>query len=308
MAQNIVQKRHRVKSNISNVYPDDHGISFKVKIIEGKEFKSNNPWINRNISFINGVPFVAYGFWFGGVMLGERKKVYDQLIANIGPPFYLITVANVSDFESLDHPFNPLVKYTLKNKKGLSGNHLSDYFRNYISYHYGGAYHDIKIRLKHQSISKYWKIFEDPNIWVVGMPNLLGGAGDDEIFEHILKNEGDNTDLVLFKNGKWNEENMVDSKLICNGGWIARPKTKLFEKINSFIEIRLNSASEMIKKHQVPNFSRCCPKKEVLGYPISWTALQGKIFHPYQLVYFSHIDRSMIRYETALYRHNSEDT
>ena len=271
-----------------------------------------NPWVDRNVSYINGVPYVAYGFWFGGKMLGEREKVYKQLAANIGPPFYLITIDNISDFESQEHPFNPTVKYTLENKKGLSGNHLSDYFRQYISYHYGGAYTDIKLRLKYQSISNSWNIFKDPNIWVVGMPNRLGGAGDIEIFEYIKKHEGNNTDLKLFKDGKWDEGNMVDSKLLCNTGWISRPKNKLFEKVNKFVEMRLEKLFAMVKIHPVYNFSRCCPEMnssipQILGYPVKWTSLQGNVFHPYQLVYFSHINRSMARYKNAFYMHNSEN-
>ena len=245
--------------------------------------------MKRNISYINGVPYVAYGFWFGNEMQGVRKKVYEQLVANIGPPFYLITIANISDFESYKHPFNPAVKYTLKYKNGMSGIHLADYFRTYISYHYGGAYHDIKLRLKTQSISKYWDIFEDSNIWVVGMPNLEGGAGDQEVFDYILKNEGNNTDLMLTKDGEWDYRNMIDSKLICNGGWIARPRTLLFKKINMFVEIRLDSKFKLIRKHPVPHFSRCCQRNEVHGYPLGWTDIQGNVFHPYQLVYFSHI-------------------
>ena len=240
-------------------------------------------------------------------MLGERAKVYLQLIANIGPPFYLITIDNISDFESPDHPFNTAVKYTLKYKKGLSGNHLADYLRTYLSYHYGGAYHDIKLRLKTQSISKYWDIFEDPNIWVVGMPNLMGGAGDQEIFEYIMKNEGNNTDLMVSKDGKWNEDNMIDSKLICNGGWIARPKSTLFKKVNHFVEMRLNGVFRKIQANPVHNFSRCCLRNEVSGYPLNWTSIQGQVFLPYQLVYFSHINRSMQRYEKSLYRHDSEN-
>ena len=240
-------------------------------------------------------------------MKGEREKVYKQLVANIGPPFYLITIENISDFESPEHPFNPVVKYTLKYKKGLSGNHLADYFRTYLSYHYGGAYHDIKLRLSNQSISRYWEIFKDSNIWVIGMPNLQGGAGDPEIFEHILRHEGNGSDLMLTKDGKWDYRNMVDSKLICNGGWIARPKTTLFKKVNNFVEMRLDGRFKMVQTHPVHGFTRCCQKNEVPGYPIFWTAIQGTIFHPYQLVYFSHINRSMERYTTALYYHDTEN-
>ena len=78
------------------------------------QYSTHNPWTKRNISYINGVPYVAFGFWFGGRMHGERAKVYKQLRANIGPPFYLITIDNISEFEAPKHPFNPAVKYTLK--------------------------------------------------------------------------------------------------------------------------------------------------------------------------------------------------
>ena len=240
-------------------------------------------------------------------MQGERENVYRNLATNIGPPFYLITTDNISDFENPKHPFNPTVKYTLKHKKGLSGNHLADYFRQYISYHYGGAYHDIKLRLKTQSISKCWDIFEDPNIWVVGMPNLLGGVGDLEVYDYILRHEGNNTDVMLTKDGKWDDSNMIDSKLICNTGWIARPRNTLFEKVTYFLEMRLAKLFPKIQIHPVQNFSRCCLNNEVPEYPVGWTEVQGNVFHPYQLVYFSHINRSMPRYENTWYRHITED-
>ena len=88
-------------------------------------------------------------FWFlvRKKILGNRLKVFYELAKNIGPKFILITQENVEQFDHAIVKFHPAVKYTLKNKKGLSGNHLSDYLRVYISYYYGGAYHDIKINL-----------------------------------------------------------------------------------------------------------------------------------------------------------------
>ena len=71
--------------------------------------------------------------------------------------------------------------------------------------------------------------------------------------------------------------------------------------------MRLDSRFKMIQTHPVHDFTRCCQKNEVPGYPIFWTAIQGTIFHPYQLVYSSHIDRSMERYTTALYKDDTEN-
>lgn len=97
-------------------------------------------------------------------MEGNRAKAYEELGVNLGTKFVLITEKNISEFEVEEHPFHPAVKYTLKWKKGLSGNHISDYIRIYMSYYFGGAYNDIKLRLKHQSIAECWDVFKDPNI------------------------------------------------------------------------------------------------------------------------------------------------
>ena len=95
---------------------------------------SHNPWNGRGIAYNNGVPFVTYGFWFGDKMQGNRLRVFEQLKANVGTPFVLITQVNITEFELKEHPFHPVVRHTLQHKKGLSGNHMSDYFRIYIAY------------------------------------------------------------------------------------------------------------------------------------------------------------------------------
>ena len=128
------------------------------------------------IVYKNGVPFVTFSFWFGDKMKGDRIQAFEQLKANAGTPFVLITEDNITDFELNEHPFHPAARYTLQHRKGLSGNHMTDYFRNYFSYHYGGAYHDIKLRSKTQSIAECWKVFKDYNVWLVGMEEIQGGV------------------------------------------------------------------------------------------------------------------------------------
>ena len=112
-------------------------------------------WYGRGIVQRNGVPFVTYGFWFGTAAAGpsgKRQEALKLMAENLGTPFLLLTQNNVTDFQLPDHPFHPVVKYTLENGQGLSGPHLADYLRFYFAFHYGGAYHDIKPRIKSQSI------------------------------------------------------------------------------------------------------------------------------------------------------------
>ena len=121
-------------------------------MVSTKRSDSTNLWRANGISFRNGVPFVTYSFWFGDQVRGKRKEALESFKENIGTPFWLFTQENISDFELANHPFHPAAKYTLENNVGLSGVHLSDYLRHYFSYHFGGAYHDIKPRTKSQSI------------------------------------------------------------------------------------------------------------------------------------------------------------
>ena len=267
--------------------------------------EENNPWLNRGIVYNNGVPFVTYGFWFGE-MKGNRLHNFQQLKNNIGTPFVLITKENIFDFEVTKYPFHPSVKYTLKNKQGLSGVHLSDYFRNYIAYHFGGGYHDIKLRLKTQSIASCWEFFNSSNVWVVGMPSVGGFAGDTYTKDYIMMHEN-TTELVGSEDGKWDCRNSEEKNVLGNGAWVSRPKNDIFKKVNALAEIRLSSWFETIKSHPVINFKRCCEHGEVKGYPVPWAALHGRILHPYEALYRSHIIRKMPRYQFAAYRDKSEN-
>ena len=184
---------------------------------------------------------------------------------------------------------------------------MADYFRIYISYHFGGAYHDIKLRLKTQSIADCWNLFNDTDIWVVGMPNIGGVSGAEKVKQYILENEINGTDLIISKDGKWDKKNSNEKNLVGNGAWIARPMTEIFQKVNAFAEKRLDRWFEKIKEHPVLHFARCCQKGEVPGYPVYWSAILGDIFHPYQAVYLSHVHRGMPRYQSAAYQDKSEN-
>ena len=185
---------------------------------------------------------------------------------------------------------------------------MSDYFRNYFSYRYGGAYHDIKSRSPTQSIAECWNVFKDPNIWVVGMPEIQGGVDSYnlDVADYIKQQELYQPDIRKTKAG-YRDANFNFSALVSNGAWVARPETPLFKKVNSYAERRLDGWLDRIKLHPVPNFKRCCLHGETPGYPVGWTALQGTIFHPYQAVYHSHISRSMPWFNMKLYTDKSEN-
>ena len=123
------------------------------------------------------------------------------------------------------------------------------------------------------------------------MPELRPGVigGDGEVHAHIMKDsevKAGKTDFVLSSDGKWNNEiNSNWKELASNGGWVARPKTRLMEKSLTFIEMRLTKHQKSVQEHPVPNFKRCCLKGEVKGYPLGWTSVCGDIFHSFQAVY-----------------------
>ena len=220
----------------------------------------------------NGVPFITYGFWSGAQMQGARLNAFNSLKQNIGTPFTLITEENIFDYQVENQPFHSVVRYTLENKKGLSSNHLSDYFRNYISLHHGGAYHDIKD--SQGSIAHCWDKFSNPDVWIVGMP----------------------------------PGSFKSSILTGTQRFIARPQTKLFKNIVRDIHTKLDQCEDLIIKHPVKNFKRCCQNGEVTGYPIQWAGLHSKFFHKYQRMYKEHVNQSMFRYPTVKkYRNQSEN-
>lgn len=211
----------------------------------------------------NGVPFLTYGFWFGSPMQGARLNAFNSLKKNVGTPFTLITEENIFDYQVNNKPFHSVVKYTLKNRKGLSSNHLSDYFRDYISLQHGGAYHDIKD--SQGSLAHYWDEFADPDVWIVGM-----------------------------KPGSFESSFLTGTQR-----FIARPHTKLFKNIVRDIHFELSRLEDSIIKHPVENFKRCCQNKEVPGYPIRWAGLHSTFFHKYQKMYKDHVNQSMFRYPVA---------
>ena len=60
--------------------------------ISGQQYQHKHPWMEKNISAINGVPFVIYGFWFGTPMKGNRKKQFETMKANIGIPKLIASI------------------------------------------------------------------------------------------------------------------------------------------------------------------------------------------------------------------------
>lgn len=295
----------------------------------------------------HGVPFVTYAIWVGGEpMKGNRLEAFNCLKENIGTPLTLLTMENIFNFEVKDHPFHPIVKYTLEKGEGLSGVHLSDYFRNYISFHHGGAYQDIKPRK--ESIAHCWDEFSDPNIWLIGEPTepewknlvaahklksgnfLLDESSDAEIkacmdriksgeistnhdYKKINLSEGFDQDRHLkinyakmFKPKGQSEKSLVkniDCCITSNTGHIARPQTKLFEKILTHAELILDAVEGKVKKSPIKNFIRCCRRNEKKEhspypwYPLGWEMIWGDIKNPYESLYCSHISHKLPKRE-----------
>lgn len=239
--------------------------------------KQNNKKIQR---FTNTYPpKICWIFWFGDEMNDKRKKNLELIKKNIGLKVIFVTEKNIQQY--LKWKVHPAVKY-------LSGIHKADYFRIYFLLHYGGAYTDIK--LIDDNWSKYYKHFENPNIWVLGMP-----AYYDEIASPPMND---------FKGGSFGPLREYHKKLIHPGFYIARKNNEYLKKVHNKQNSILQKHYKALKKYPAPD-QRCCTNyssEEVLNepskYPLRWAEILGEIVHKYGVVYHKHVKKSIKRIST----------
>ena len=118
------------------------------------------------------IPHILWTFWFGGNITndfahGSRSNNLERLIAGLESKIdhRHITSENLHLINVPNHPIHPQIFLPY-----LSGIHKSDYMRNYVMYHYGGAYADIK----ENTMLTWSPYFEDvlPNTWVYGQQEI----------------------------------------------------------------------------------------------------------------------------------------
>lgn len=233
------------------------------------------------LTYKNDVPFVVWAFWAGKDMEGNRKLSFETLRNNIGVPVFLVRPENWRALELKVAPFHPALKY-------LSVVHQSDYIRIYLMHHYGGAWHDVKAT--EVNISACWDTFKNPQIFMVGKPEVANGPA-----------------AVFNEEGKW----MPDyyRELISVTSWIAKKQTPLSKNLFDAVNTLLDHHFETLKKHPARHpRERALKGKKPLSrfierlsnrisgrssnYPLPWTVF-GNLFHPINLKYKDHIDRNL---------------
>jgi len=230
------------------------------------------------IKKVNGVPFVIWCYWSGSSMNENRLLSLDLLVKNIGVPVFLINETNLKQIEIPNHPFHRAFPY-------LSAVHQSDYIRIYLLQHYGGGWHDIKATKV--SFKDVWSEFINPNIYLIGRQERVGGPA-----------------AVFDEEDRWMPDFWQD--LISVTSWVGRSDTKLSQAMLLEIEKLLDRNFELLKKYPAKH----AREKKVIGktfisksivkfrnlltgrnnnYPLPWTVF-GNIFHPLNYKFKDHVN------------------
>jgi hypothetical protein len=215
------------------------------------------------------VPEIMWVFWFGPEMSENRARAFSTMKQILEVPIILVDKDNLESF--LKWPVHPGLEY-------LSGNHKSDYFRVYFMYHYGGAYSDIKHHK--ESWRKYWAEFRDPEVWMVGVPEIRGAFG--------------------VKPGVTYPPDYHE-KMISNGFMIARGRNKFLEEVHRLQNEDLDTRLPQLIEHPSPDSGRCCPInaegypiRDPEGYPIRWAELMGELMAFVGQDYYQHFKRIIV--------------
>lgn len=229
----------------------------------------------------NGVPKVIWCYWAGGPMNESRTKSFEVLLANIGVTVCLVNRENVTDFVQTKKPLHPAFGY-------LSAVHQSDYLRAYLLHFYGGGWHDIKATL--MNYEKVWDSFSDPNIHLIGKPEVKGGPA-----------------RVFDQEGRW----MPDfwQELVSAIAWVGRPSTPLSHALLQNMEAHLDANFELLKQNpgvhpREKKLEARNPLTKIIktmefrmkgknpNYPLQWTFF-GDFFHPLNYKFKNHISTQL---------------
>ncbi|HMR18863.1 MAG TPA: hypothetical protein PKA53_06165 [Sphingobacterium sp.] len=229
------------------------------------------------LSYRHAVPYTLWCYWEGDPMSGNRLTSFEYLQQNIQVPICLLTPDNLHLFIKPEHPFPDSYQH-------LSIVHRSDYVRAYMLYHYGGGWHDIKAT--EVSYANVWKEFENPEIWIVGKPEIAKGAAK-----------------AYTGDGSYVPDHY--KRLIAVPAWVGRPHTALAKDILDGIENLVTYHAQELKKYPAkhPRDKKIVTKSRIkrlftrikfryqgksTRYPLEWT-LFGNVFHPVILKYNQHV-------------------
>jgi len=204
-------------------------------------------------------PRVLFVLWTGHNEMSEARRAGVEAIRRINADLEvrLVTPDNLDEHLVPDHPLHPA--YEL-----LSLVHRSDYLRCYLMHHVGGGYTDVK--RPHHPWSPVWAEFEDPEVWMVGQPEV-------------------DSDLVANLHGRLGRDvRQQFARLSINSSFVMRPRTPLTAEWYDEVQRRMDYYSRDLER-----FPAVDPMGTSGGYRVTWIALQSQVLHPLQLKHLSHV-------------------
>ena len=215
------------------------------------------------------LPRRVFVVWTGeNPMSPNRLRNLERLRSTIGLPVEVVTPETLDRWVVAGHPLHPVYEH-------LSLVHRSDYLRAYLLHHHGGGYCDLKAPL-HSWTPAFEAMQADPSIWITGFRELSSA-----MVSRLPGRLG--LDLALHHRS-----------LVGMGAFLVRSHTPLTAEWLAEVERRLDYFEPQAVEY--PGGIR----GEVVGYPVSWTDLLGKVLHPLQLKYLDHIrvdDRLLLEFE-----------
>ncbi len=204
------------------------------------------------------LPRRVFVIWTGeNPLTPNRERNLEQLRSRLGVPVELVTPQNLDEWLAPDHPLHDAYQH-------LSLVHRSDYLRAYLLHHHGGGYCDIKAPLV-SWLSAFDRIEADPDAWLASYQELNASSA-----VRLAGRLG--VDIA-----------MHHRRLVGMGGMLARSHTPFTAEWLREVERRLDYFAPQVQ--EFPGGVR----GDVVGYPVSWTDLLGKIYHPLQLKYLDHV-------------------
>jgi len=224
--------------------------------------------MDRGVEFIDrDVPKVIWTF-FGGPLSENRAKgleMIDDYALKRGLKHIHVTFDNIHDFEAAE--WHPVFEDSLgANEKGLpkllSGDHISDYFRAYIGYYFGGWYSDVKPLREEVDVLDYLENMAAADKSLTGFVEELGGVGYSRWAAEMV-------------GAPIEEVHASRDRLISNGAFGTRPGSVIFSDLVDINDEHLTRVEETLRQHPAVEW-RCCQDAE---YPIEWANLFGNILH-----------------------------
>lgn len=206
----------------------------------------------------SALPRRVFAAWTGDNDLTPvRAANLERMRETLGVPVELVTPDTLGEWVVEGHPIHPAYEH-------LSLVHRSDYLRAYLLHHHGGGWSDIK-EPRTTWVPYFSRMELDGQAWLMSYRELTAAS--------VARLPGRlGFDLA-----------MHHPRLVGCGSMICRSHTPFTGEWLRQVDRLLDYFGPQAADY--PGGTR----GEVVGYPVSWTDLLGKVYHPLQLKHLNHV-------------------